>query len=214
MWNEFKNRKKYENKIIQKYIPNPYLLSQPQELAKRKFDIRQWVLVTSYKSRPIIYKYHTAYCRFSHEPFTLGKLNPQIHLTNYSVFKTAEDNATPSTLMLDDLFSLSAAPDQLRDRYNQQANFIITDSILNSRQIKYQDGCFELFGFDFLVDANQKLYLLEINLNPACNAERHPKLKQESEVMTSTMIALITESKPTDKWVKLFGAANSLDSSS
>lgn len=51
---------------MQKYIPNPYLLSNPQELAKRKFDIRQWVLVTSYKSRPIIYKYHTAYCRFSH----------------------------------------------------------------------------------------------------------------------------------------------------
>lgn len=32
--------------------------------------------------------------------------------------------------------------------------------------------------------------------------------------MSSTMIALVTESRPTDKWVKLFGAANSLDSSS
>lgn len=66
MWREFKNRKKYENKIIQQYISNPYLLMKGNGFGRRKFDVRQWVLVTAFKNRPIIYKYHTAYCRFSH----------------------------------------------------------------------------------------------------------------------------------------------------
>jgi glutathionylspermidine synthase len=75
MWSEFKNRKKYENKIIQKYISNPYILQKPQSFAGRKFDIRQWVLVSSYKGKHIIYKYHTGYCRFSHEQYHINKLS-------------------------------------------------------------------------------------------------------------------------------------------
>lgn len=38
--------------------------------------------------------------------------------------------------------------------------------------IKYQEGCFELFGFDALFDEGRKLWLLEVNLNPACSSER------------------------------------------
>jgi hypothetical protein len=80
--------------------------------------------------------------------------------------------------------------------------------------MKYQEGCFELFGFDFLLDAREKVYLLEANLNPACNAERNPVLKQESEEMTKSMIALVTESRPSEKWVRLYGASSTLDSAS
>jgi hypothetical protein len=33
---------------------------------------------------------------------------------------------------------------------------------------------------------------LEVNLNPSCSAERNPKLKEESEAMTKSMIELVT----------------------
>ncbi len=46
---------------------------------------------------------------------------------------------------------------------------------------------------------------MEVNLNPSCSAERNPKLKEESEAMTKSMIELVTESKPSDKWEKLQG---------
>jgi tubulin--tyrosine ligase/tubulin polyglutamylase TTLL9 len=32
--------------------------------------------------------------------------------------------------------------------------------------LKLSKACFEIFGFDFLVDANYKTWLLEVNTNP------------------------------------------------
>lgn len=58
------------NKIIQKYIEEPFLLSEPEAFAGRKFDIRQWVLLTNVNSQPLIYVYDEAYCRFSDSIFT------------------------------------------------------------------------------------------------------------------------------------------------
>lgn len=37
--------------------------------------------------------------------------------------------------------------------------------------------CFEIFGFDFMIDAKYNLWLLEINTNP-CLEESSPLLKQ------------------------------------
>lgn len=119
MWNEFKNRKKYENKVVQRYISNPYILQRPPEFSGKKFDIRQWVLLTSHKGQPIIYKYHTAYCRFSSEIYSLANLDTEIHLTNYSIFKGTSETKTLSVLMLEDLFGYALS--DLRVKYAQQA---------------------------------------------------------------------------------------------
>ena len=105
-WHEFKNRKKFENKIMQRYLPNPYLLPGNGLFSGRKFDIRQWVLIISHNQQPAVFRYHTAYCRFSAQKFTLRKLSREIHLTNYSLFKEENDEeALPSVMMLEDLFS-------------------------------------------------------------------------------------------------------------
>ena len=75
-------------------------------------------------------------------------------------------------MMLEELFT--AARDDLRNKYTQQVNHIIRTTISQCPQLKYQTGCFELLGYDFLLDNTGRLYLMEINLNPACQAERHP----------------------------------------
>ena len=136
MWSEFKNRKKYENKVVQKYICDPYLLQRPPEYSGRKFDIRQWVLLTSHKGRPLIYKYHTAYCRFSSEVYSLASLDTDIHLTNYSVFRESSQAEALSVLMLEDFFGYALS--DLRVKYAQQANDIIVETVLSCRQIRYQ----------------------------------------------------------------------------
>lgn len=61
------NKIKYNNKIFQKYIDQPLLLRFMKPYADRKFDIRQWVLISYDKlsCQPLIYIYEDAYCRFS-----------------------------------------------------------------------------------------------------------------------------------------------------
>ena len=64
--------------VVQKYIEHPYLVDQ------RKFDIRQWFLVTNWSPLEL-YIYDEAYCRFSKEEFTLDNFDKFIHLTNQAI---------------------------------------------------------------------------------------------------------------------------------
>ncbi len=67
--------------IVQRYLPNPMLIGE------RKWDLRIYVLVTSY--RPLtIYLYREGLARFSTEKFDMTDLsNKYSHLTNTSINK-------------------------------------------------------------------------------------------------------------------------------
>ncbi len=68
--------------IISKYVSNPLLIND------LKFDLRVYVLVTSYD--PLrIYVYNEGLARFAAESYTqLGRIdNAFAHLTNYSLNK-------------------------------------------------------------------------------------------------------------------------------
>lgn len=78
-------------KIVQKYIERPLLLKNlsakgdPRDL--RKFDIRQWVLLTSVDPLKV-YVYKKAYLRICGQSYDIRKLDDHIrHLSNWSIQK-------------------------------------------------------------------------------------------------------------------------------
>ena len=71
------------NYVVSKYIFNPLLISG------YKFDIRLYVLVTSFD--PLrIYIYNEGLVRFASEPYEADKDSQFCHLTNYSINKNSE----------------------------------------------------------------------------------------------------------------------------
>ena len=73
--------------VISRYVENPLLIGG------KKFDLRIYVLVTSY--RPLkVYLYSLGFARFCNEKYTpdIAELdNMFIHLTNVAVQKNSED---------------------------------------------------------------------------------------------------------------------------
>ena len=90
------SRKAQAHRIIQKYIERPFLLkydietqdkSKGAKYEKRKFDIRQWVLVTSFE--PLwIYQFSSAYLRICGSEFSLQDIEDKFrHISNYTIQK-------------------------------------------------------------------------------------------------------------------------------
>jgi len=78
------------NLICQKYI------EQPMIIGRRKFDIRQWVVVTSWEAPRNMraWMYDDFYLRFGARDYDCNSCDPYIHLTNNAVTKLCPDNAS------------------------------------------------------------------------------------------------------------------------
>ena len=154
--------------IIQKYLDNPLLYKN------RKFDIRCFVLLDS--------SYNLYFCREGHlkgssELYNLNNSNKYIHITNHSLQKNSNN------------FELYEIGNEMS--YKDFKNFLINENIslnkfdymINQMKIlikisfksvakkllKEKQGnilCFEIFGYDFILDKDFKLWILEINNNP------------------------------------------------
>lgn len=74
-----------ELSVISRYVTNPLLING------HKFDLRIYVLITSYE--PLrIYIFQEGLARFASETYTskINKNNKYMHLTNYSINKKNE----------------------------------------------------------------------------------------------------------------------------
>jgi hypothetical protein len=80
--------RKVQSKVVQKYIEKPLLLkipTSPTTLELRKFDIRLWVLVTSFEPLEI-YVFSDFYLRLCGSEFSLDDISDSFkHLSNFSI---------------------------------------------------------------------------------------------------------------------------------
>lgn len=150
--------------VAQKYVERPLLYKE------RKFDIRIWVLVT-HKFEVFIYKH--GYIRTSSDSYSLDNPNNYVHLTNNCLQKHGENygkHEAGNTLGLD------ALQDYLDQNYGDfgvsvekhllpRMKDLIIDSFLSAKKSlnpNKRKNCFELFGYDFLIDEDFRTWLLEV----------------------------------------------------
>lgn len=164
--------------IVQKYIENPQLIDG------KKFDIRQWVVVTSWNPL-VVWFYEDAYLRFTVDQYDSNTLENQFaHLTNNCVSKQAKDFAEKcdETMwhtdkyreFLSGLHVETAGGNIINDpwlEYVQPQMKKIVLQTLGSVQdhVQPRANSWELFGLDFIVSDNFQVWLLEVNKCPDCS---------------------------------------------
>ena len=164
--------------IIQKYIENPLLYKE------RKCDIRIWVLLT-HKMKVYVFKEgHLKTCSVNYD---VNSKNAFSHITNYSFQKYNNNfqkfekgNEVPFyefQKFIDEKY-----PDK---KYNLKTNLMekVKEIIIltmragkekiNKNNRNYQ---FEIFGYDFMLDNDFNVFLIEINTNPGLE-ESSPWIK-------------------------------------
>ena len=152
--------------IIQKYLDNPLLYQ------KRKFDIRCFVLIDSNLNAYFCKEGHLKGCS---EFYDLNKTNKFIHITNYSFQKNSsnfEKFEIGNEISYNDFKNFlkkEGIPLQKFDDMINQMKFLIKLSFkaVSNKLTKINPVlCFEIFGYDFIIDNDFKPWILEINDNP------------------------------------------------
>ena len=185
--------------VIQKYIENPMIIY------KRKFDIRQWVLVT-HLNPLTLWMWEEPYLRFSAEDYDIDNFsNIYSHLTNNSIAKYSEKYKSES-LIKEDMWELDYFKKYLKENYNKEniwdeiyekmKNAIICSFDSGKHEIVYRENCFELYGYDFMIDNEFNVFLIEINSSPAMDYSTSitEKLVQE---MSENLIQIVIDKRET-----------------
>jgi tubulin polyglutamylase TTLL5 len=191
-----------DNYIVSRYISNPLLVNG------LKFDLRIYVVVTSIDPLKI-YVLNEGIARFATEKYTADKNleNKFCHLTNYSVNKKNEcfvQNKRAEQDNVGNKWSISALMVELECK-GIDTNLLwsrIYDIIIKSilsveskffnscQRMQCKSNCFELFGYDILIDEDLKPWLMEINLTPSLAVESPIDMVIKSHLIAN-MLTLI-----------------------
>ena len=161
------NIRLHNQTVIQKYIENPLIIKG------RKFDIRQWVLVTSFNPLTI-YLFDTPYVRFGAEEYHLDDFkNIFSQLTGNSIAKHSEK--FENSEIEGDMWENEQFREYLKDKFGRDCWPEIQEKIKKiviyalecaKHKIIHRKNSHEVFGFDIMVDELLNVYLIEINLSP------------------------------------------------
>ena len=212
--NELKDlikKSKEENTIpdlINRYLDKPHLIN------KKKYDLRIYVLVTSFSPLKI-YLYQNGLVRFATEDYRQGDYdNIYVHVTNYSINKNninyksnqindekMENQNEDKSIEIDDsskwslveyrnYFKKLGLNDTMDDIWKQIENIIIKSLITVVKEncqeisINKNNSLFELYGYDILIDEEFKAWLLEVNVNPSLHCTSPLDLSIKTDLVT------------------------------
>lgn len=158
-------------------------MEKPSLVNGRKYDVRFFMLVAC--TKPYLVMTNPGYIRVSLEEYNVdtfgtgNKKDKATHLTNASVqkghpqFKALKEQTIMSMKQLGE-YLVQSRPDIVPTVHDFETKVVdkiaeicrlIFETVKNKLERKF--GCFELFGFDFMLDEDLNPVLVEANTNPA-----------------------------------------------
>ncbi|XP_011764617.1 probable tubulin polyglutamylase TTLL9 isoform X2 [Macaca nemestrina] len=193
-----------ENYVAQRYIENPYLIGG------RKFDLRVYVLVMSYI--PLrAWLYRDGFARFSNTRFTLNSIDDQyVHLTNVAVQKTSPDYHPKKGCkwMLQRFRQYLASkhgPEVVETLFRDIDNIFVKSLQSVQKVIISDKHCFELYGYDILIDQDLKPWLLEVNASPSLTASSQEDYELKTCLLEDTLHVVDMEARLTGREKRVGG---------
>ncbi|BFZ02231.1 hypothetical protein BsWGS_05270 [Bradybaena similaris] len=193
---DYRHETRHKN-IVSQYIPNPLIING------YKCDLRIYVTLTSFDP-VVIYMYSEGLTRFATVKYdlTLNDLNDRcMHLTNYSINMENEQyvkNIDSNVENEGSKWSLGALLRYFKSQGIDTAAimFSIEDVVIKTilsvewkvgtackRYLRHRHNCFELFGFDILLDDKYKPWLIEVNLSPSLGCDTPLDVKVKSNML-------------------------------
>ncbi|KAF0981730.1 hypothetical protein FDP41_012387 [Naegleria fowleri] len=173
--------------VVSQYIPNPLLLEG------KKFDLRLYVLAIGGEPERV-YLYRDGIVRLASEPYSNSENtlnNPFIHITNNTV-NDKKNKVQHETIKKEFGFFCNLTLQELKEHFSKhdldwnifwsRLAALVKESIQltifdkNKQDEVYRacsHRCFEIFGFDVLIDENLNPYLLEVNSMPDLSGVSH-----------------------------------------
>lgn len=183
-----------EKKDVEPYVVQRYL-SDPLLIGGRKFDLRLYVLVTSYNPLTV-YMYRSGFARFSHVRFTMDDISDSmVHLTNVAVQKHNENYDEKRGGKWDlhklKMFLLAKEDPERVHQLFSEIQDVILFSLLAVQKVVIQDKhCFELYGYDIMISSDLKPWLIEVNASPSLTANTLPDYHMKFALLDDTLTIL------------------------
>jgi len=195
---------KYDQQsVLQKYIHNPLLIKG------MKWDMRIYVAIP--QVRPMkIYLYREGLVRFSSARYDKSQLNNQFsHLTNSSINKYAHGAGKEGEKVYDNKWTVEQLKYHFRDcGYDYDLIWLKIEKIIVLTCVNLcsvcpnLDNCFELMGFDIMIDSQLKPWLLEVNSSPAMSMDGVADQRVKPDLLKDTF--KLIDFEPYEEYVERF----------
>ncbi|KAG6444928.1 hypothetical protein O3G_MSEX003598 [Manduca sexta] len=198
-----KDIKPTDKLICQVYLSKPYLVDG------YKFDIRVYTLITS--CDPLrIFVYNEGLVRFATsryaDPNVNNTTNVFMHLTNYALNKHSRtyvyDSEAGSKRKISTLNKILLSQGVDLDRLWHSIDQVIVKTIISAWPILKHSyhacfpshdmvhACFEILGFDILLDHKLHPYILEVNHSPSFHTDTQLDREVKENLLTDTFTML------------------------
>lgn len=187
--------------VLQRYVDRPLCLDG------YKFDLRLYILVTSFcPLEAFIYK--EGFARLSTHKYSTDSKDIHdkfVHLTNSSIQKQNNEGPSKDNPLLvgppsdaggskislhgnHGLWSrLKAAGMDVDEIWKNVCTLIVKSLVAVDDKIEFQPSCFEVYGYDVLIDENLRPWLIEVNASPSMARENYVDIRVKNAMIKDTV---------------------------